>query len=186
MSLGLKQSAFADHIGTTQATVSRWERGVQVPEERFRKRIRLELTKHDFPADDALVLSMIRYSPCMMSVIDRSFRFVSYSSGLKFALGEKIHRLHRDRLTDVMTPIVRGVLPEYIQKLFSNNCELISVSMNDRSALMGDFFVRRSWSAIRISGERHVVCQDQLIPSEKARLLELEVVTFDDTRRKEL
>lgn len=67
LSLGFKQAAFAEYIGTTQPTVSRWERGIQIPEERFQRRIRDELSRHDVVPDDTMVLSMIRHSPNMMS-----------------------------------------------------------------------------------------------------------------------
>lgn len=180
LSLGFKQAAFAEYIGTTQPTVSRWERGMRVPEERFQRRIRAEFAQHDIVSDDTMVLAMIRYSPNMISVVDRSLRFVTYSFGLQRVIGAKTARLDNGRFPDVMTPTSRGIYAAYLSKMFQPSCEFVSISVNDRSAMIEGAYTRRNWSVIKLSGERFVVCQDHYIPAQEARLLDLQVVTLDD------
>lgn len=178
-SLGLKQSAFAEFIGTTQATVCRWELGVQVPEERFQRRMRATMLRGDIVRDDDLLLSMVQYSPSMMSVIDPSLRVISYSSGLASALGLLATRLRTGRVSQIFTPVTKGVFTSSISQMFRADCGLLSVSFNDRSSLVAGRYLRRSWSVIRLAGVRHLVCQDVPIAEQQARLLDLHYVTVD-------
>lgn len=179
-SLNMKQEAFAIYLGTTQATVSRWETGHQEPELRFRLRIADEIGKRDENKYERLFLSMLRNSPSSMSLVDKEQRFVGYSAGLQRALGPRIRRLQHQRLSDIITPVSNSVYVSFARQMFEPNCELAAVSFNDRAALQEGVFLRRCFTPVILSERRYLVCQEQPISPREANLIDLDIVTRDD------
>jgi transcriptional regulator with XRE-family HTH domain len=75
---GLTQAALAELLGVEQATVSRWERGVHVPDLNVQRKLR------DFffgkgPKIDAVAIHRIRFSLSALKLADRDGRNVAVS-----------------------------------------------------------------------------------------------------------
>jgi transcriptional regulator with XRE-family HTH domain len=77
-SLGLTQQAFAEALGVSQATVSRWEAGRVEPDPPTRARIHALLLRRGGMAD-APLMSMIRRTPAIAGVFDLDMRILSLS-----------------------------------------------------------------------------------------------------------
>lgn len=76
---GLTQTTLANCLGVTQATVSRWERGLQDPDISIQHRLRDELRTGN-PAQDRHLLHLVRCSPTMMVLMDQDLTLVAASS----------------------------------------------------------------------------------------------------------
>jgi transcriptional regulator with XRE-family HTH domain len=78
-SLCLDQAEFAARIGVSQASVSRWERGVDAPGKRARERL-LDLTKKEGGVlQDSSVMLQTRFNPFPAHVIDSKGRMLEMS-----------------------------------------------------------------------------------------------------------
>lgn len=75
---GWKQATLAEMMGVDQATVSRWERGLQQPEVAMRKRL-VELMRSRVPELDRLQLMSIEASPNIAMAFDQDLRVLAVS-----------------------------------------------------------------------------------------------------------
>ena len=80
--LGLSQTAFGRELGVDQATVSRWERGVQAPDPRARVRLsdlmyRLDATRSARPE-----VALVEHSPFPMAIVSKDWVVVALSRGM--------------------------------------------------------------------------------------------------------
>lgn len=76
---GWKQAVLAELLGVDQATVSRWERGLQTPEVTMRRKL-VELMRSRVPEMDRLPLVSIQTSPNPAIAFDRSLRVLALSA----------------------------------------------------------------------------------------------------------
>lgn len=77
-SLGLTQQDFAQQLGISQATVSRWEAGRVSPDADMRRRIH-EMAKKDGGLADAPLYALVRQSPSFMALMDMDLRILVLS-----------------------------------------------------------------------------------------------------------
>lgn len=82
---GLTQAAFSELIGVEQATVSRWERGVHVPELEIQRRLR-DLISKNSAGSDALLFHRVRGSVSPTKLANKN--------GQNFAASPLAARLH--------------------------------------------------------------------------------------------
>lgn len=75
---GWKQATLAEMVGVDQATVSRWERGLQTPELTMR-RVLLDLMRLRVPELDRLQLISIEASPNVALAFDQDLRVLAIS-----------------------------------------------------------------------------------------------------------
>lgn len=69
-SAGIKQLALADRVGVDQATVSRWERGQQVPAEPMQRRVWAELSPPLW--EDAALKRLVEHSADCVHLVDET------------------------------------------------------------------------------------------------------------------
>lgn len=78
-SLCLDQAEFAESIGVSQASISRWERGIDAPGKRARQRL-LDYTKKDGRIlQDSSMILQTRFTPFSAHVIDPKGRMLELS-----------------------------------------------------------------------------------------------------------
>lgn len=76
---GLSQAALAAHLGVTQASVSRWESGADLPSIRLRKAMRDMLRDSDLSRAEKQLRVRLRYAPTPLSVLAPGARFLDFS-----------------------------------------------------------------------------------------------------------
>lgn len=89
---GLKQFALAELLNVDQATVSRWERGVQVPDIASQIQLRT-LLQQGMPLHDRLIRHLVRDAPGLAALLDREIRFLELSEDAVALLGLPARRL---------------------------------------------------------------------------------------------
>lgn len=77
--LGLSQAGLAERLGTTQASVSRWERGIDQPTMRLRGTMREMLRASDTSRLEQQLRARLRYAPAPMSLVGPGARFLDFS-----------------------------------------------------------------------------------------------------------
>lgn len=100
---GWKQTTFAEMIGVDQATVSRWERGLQTPEPSMRKRL-VELMRRRVPELDRLQMISVEASPNLAIAFDRDFRVLAASEAAAALFGTTPGALVGEPLHDRSAP----------------------------------------------------------------------------------
>ena len=98
---GLSQTELAEAMGVDQATVSRWERGTQLPDLPLQTRLR-EFLFRGRAIQDAMVYHFVRSSPGMRILISSGGIFLAASQSCG---GE---RLEGRQISDFGTPILRS------------------------------------------------------------------------------
>lgn len=77
--LGCSQSALAERLGVTQASVSRWENGQDLPSIGLRKTMRDMLRTADTSQMTRQLKARLRYTPFPMSMVGHGARFLDFS-----------------------------------------------------------------------------------------------------------
>lgn len=85
--LGFSQSALADHLGVSQAAVSRWENALDVPSARMRRVMRDMLHTADEARIDRVLRARLRYAPSPMSMVGPGARFLDFSASFAAETG---------------------------------------------------------------------------------------------------
>src|SRR5262245_22031761 len=80
--LGLSQAEMGRRLGVDQASVSRWERGVQQPDAKARARLSEFLFLQDGARRLRPEIAMVAYSPFPMSIVARDWTIVALSEVL--------------------------------------------------------------------------------------------------------
>lgn len=85
---GLNQDAFAEKLGTTQASVSRWEKGERIPSLHNQKVIEAMAAEANLASIDGLLM-IINASPFPIILVDRDSNVLAASerSGFKVGVG---------------------------------------------------------------------------------------------------
>ena len=100
VSSGLTQSDLADMLSVDQATISRWERGAQMPDGAMQNRLR-DLLFRGRAISDARLVHFVRSSLSLMALISAEGKLVAVSEGLR-----RLMPPDRDSLRDIMTPTI--------------------------------------------------------------------------------
>ena len=100
VSSGLTQSDLADMLNVDQATISRWERGAQMPDSAMQNRLR-DLLFRGRAISDARLVHFVRSSQGLLALLSAEGKFVAISEGLR-----RIIPPERDSLRDIMTPTI--------------------------------------------------------------------------------
>lgn len=85
--LGLSQNALAQHLDVSQAAVSRWERGLDLPSPHLRRRMRDMLRATDESRAAAALRARLRYAPSPMSMVGPGARFIDFSASFASETG---------------------------------------------------------------------------------------------------
>ena len=80
--LGLSQTEFGRRLGVDQATVSRWERGVQTPDPRATVRLSQLIYGMDVARSAKPEVALVAHSPFAMAIISRNWEVVALSRGM--------------------------------------------------------------------------------------------------------
>ena len=90
---GLTQSELASQLGVTQASVSRWENGSDLPSVRLRKTMR-EMMRVSSSSDVAQqIKARLRYTPNPVSLVGHGARFLDFSPSFASETGTEPGRL---------------------------------------------------------------------------------------------
>ncbi len=82
----LSQTQLSDCLGTDQGTISRWERGLAIPQHESRKQID-ELARKLCLATLHDLSSVVHYSPFPMILVDRDMMVIAASEKSGFSVG---------------------------------------------------------------------------------------------------
>lgn len=84
---GLSQTALAQVLGVDQTSVSRWERGVDVPRLTLRTRLRELMRNQRQPLQDAAIMARVRYAAWPTSLVRRGAIFLEVSKSIAAEVG---------------------------------------------------------------------------------------------------
>lgn len=98
---GLSQAQLAESMGVDQATVSRWERGTQLPDSGMQARLR-EFLFRGRAIQDAMVYHFVRSSPGMRMLISAGGTILAAS---QLCGGKRLEGRH---VSDFGTPVLRS------------------------------------------------------------------------------
>ena len=96
MAAGLTQSDLADMLDVDQATISRWERGAQMPDAPTQARLR-DLLFRGRAISDARLVHLVRSASCRMYLVDAEGKFVAISDAAREFIGagrESLFEVH--------------------------------------------------------------------------------------------
>jgi transcriptional regulator with XRE-family HTH domain len=103
VSSGLTQSDLAEMLNVDQATVSRWERGAQMPDADMQARLR-DILFRGRAISDSRLTHLVRTAHNLMGLIGSDGKFVALSEMTRAILPENVAVL-----ADVMTPSIQEV-----------------------------------------------------------------------------
>lgn len=101
MAAGLTQSELAEMLDVDQATISRWERGAQMPDTPTQARLR-ELLFRGRAISDARLLHMVRSASSRMCLIDSDGKYVAMSEATREFLGSG-----QESILETRSPTIR-------------------------------------------------------------------------------
>jgi transcriptional regulator with XRE-family HTH domain len=91
-SLGISQADLARRLGVDQATISRWERGLQVPDRRARVKL-AELTfRLDVARGMRSEVALVEHSPFPMAIIASDWTVIALSDSVLLRAPEELRR----------------------------------------------------------------------------------------------
>lgn len=85
--LGFSQTQLAQHLGVSQAAVSRWERRLDLPSPRLRRAMRDMLRASSESRAAAALRARLRYAPSPMSMVGSGARFLDFSASFALETG---------------------------------------------------------------------------------------------------
>lgn len=100
VSSGLTQSDLADMLNVDQATISRWERGAQMPDNAMQNRLR-DLLFRGRAISDARLVHLVRSISGLMALINAEGKFIAVSDGVR-----RIIPPSKESIGEIMTPTV--------------------------------------------------------------------------------
>ncbi len=100
VSSGLTQSDLADMLNVDQATISRWERGAQMPDNAMQNRLR-DLLFRGRAISDARLVHLVRSVTGLMALLNVEGKFVAVSDGLR-----RILPPGKESIAEIMTPTI--------------------------------------------------------------------------------
>jgi transcriptional regulator with XRE-family HTH domain len=100
VSSGLTQSDLADMLNVDQATISRWERGAQMPDNAMQNRLR-DLLFRGRAISDARLVHLVRSVSGLMVLINAEGKFVAVSDAFR-----RILPAGKESIAEIMTPTI--------------------------------------------------------------------------------
>jgi transcriptional regulator with XRE-family HTH domain len=91
-SLGLSQAELARQVGVDQATVSRWERGLQAPDPRARVQLSELMYRLDVSRGMRSEIALVEHSPFPMAIVAGDWSVVAVSDAILLRTGEEFRR----------------------------------------------------------------------------------------------
>jgi len=80
--LGMSQAEFAERLGVSQATVSRWESGRQLPEGSVQIQLRELFYQLSLSRGTSPEIALVEYSPYPMAIISQDMQVIAASDSL--------------------------------------------------------------------------------------------------------
>ncbi|MDQ7246731.1 helix-turn-helix domain-containing protein [Dongia sedimenti] len=80
--LGVSQAELGRRLGVDQATVSRWERGLQAPEPRVQVRLSELMYRQDLARGMRPEIALVEHSPFPMAIISRDWTVIALSDAI--------------------------------------------------------------------------------------------------------
>lgn len=90
--LGLSQAELARRVGVDQATVSRWERGLQAPDLRARIQLSELMYRLDVSRGMRSEIALVEHSPFPMAIVAGDWSVVALSDSILLRTGEEFRR----------------------------------------------------------------------------------------------
>lgn len=100
VSSGLTQSDLADMLNVDQATISRWERGAQMPDNAMQNRLR-DLLFRGRAISDARLVHLVRSVSGLMVLINAEGKFIAVSDAFR-----RILPVGKESIAEIMTPTI--------------------------------------------------------------------------------
>jgi transcriptional regulator with XRE-family HTH domain len=94
--LGMSQAEFAQRLGVSQTTVSRWESGRQLPEASVQIRLRELLYQFKLSRGTSPEIALVEYSPFPMAIVSQEGQIIAVSDALLAHGNTTRHELHVD------------------------------------------------------------------------------------------
>src|SRR5687768_2547494 len=95
--LGVSQAELGRRLGVDQATVSRWERGLQAPEPRIQVRLSELMYRLDQSRGLRPEIALVEHSPFPMAIISRGWTVVALSDAILSRTDEALRPNQKDR-----------------------------------------------------------------------------------------
>lgn len=157
---GWKQTALADYLGVDQATISRWERGLQVPDLTMRVKLR-DLVRRALPDADRMALMPVTASPHMAVAVDNGLRIVAASEPAAERWGVAHRMLPGKSLTPFLSPDLTWALDQIDQAGFWRGEVAVARAVASAEDFDGRaFYGTYVWTPLQLSGgEMLLNCQ---------------------------
>lgn len=110
---GLKQSALAERLGVDQATISRWERGLQQPDLAVQRKLRA-LVGLDSEVPAAVLDRVVRHSINHMVLLNETLHIQAASQRFAEMLDLRLDQIESRHLDEWLAPETRHMLDRAI------------------------------------------------------------------------
>ncbi|HSV27940.1 MAG TPA: helix-turn-helix transcriptional regulator [Candidatus Omnitrophota bacterium] len=167
---GWKQVVLAEMLGVDQATVSRWERGLQRPDVTTQMKLR-DMLRANLPEIDRVALAAIQQSPHLALAFDRALRLVAVSEAVAARAGRDAADLVGGELCAPMAPDLAWATEQAERAGFWAG-EVAAMRLVARAPLAGGapLHARYVWSPLFLAGGE-VVAAVQCREIERAEYL---------------
>jgi transcriptional regulator with XRE-family HTH domain len=107
--LGVSQAELGRRLGVDQATVSRWERGLQAPEPRIQVRLSELIYRLDQSRGLRPEIALVEHSPFPMAIISRDWTVVALSDAILSRTDEALRPNQKDRKQETTADMEQAI-----------------------------------------------------------------------------
>lgn len=136
---GMTQADFADLIGVSQATLSRWENGSQAPDIKMRRKVH-DLIFRKQPKQDHMINNFVRFSLQKRALTNQDYVFLAVSPQMARVIGSTPDELVGYSHQDGMSEEAKRFIPRLIDAGFFRGQVAIGQFAARVHALSGETF----------------------------------------------